>query len=322
MHQRNYKMDNLRFFLIFLVIMAHFMECFKGEWTSALYRIIYSFHMPAFLFLTGYFARFDRKKIALNLIYPYILFQILYRIFDALIYKEKDTFTIEFGTPYWLLWYLLVTIFCYLLIPFFDSKNKNSRYAIVIVSLVAALLAGYDNSIGYYSAFSRFFNFLPFFIVGYYTAHTEKKKCYPMWFIPILSVILILASYYIITTPDITKNVLYGSYSYEKAEYTPMLKGFLLITGFLWTGFLLLIVPNKKLPLLSTLGQHTLPVFLLHGFLVRLAKKYQIFSYSEGENLLFAAILSFAIICVFGNPWSAKWFGRIFTGKWTEKVIK
>ena len=92
-------MDNLRFLLIFLVLLGHFMELFKGDFTSAFYKIIYSFHMPAFLFLTGYFARFHRRKLVLGLIYPYILFQIFYRIFDGLIYNSKGTFTIEFGTP-------------------------------------------------------------------------------------------------------------------------------------------------------------------------------------------------------------------------------
>lgn len=321
MQKRDYKMDNIRFLLIFLVLMGHFMELFKGELTSDIYKLIYSFHMPAFLFLTGYFAHFDRKKIVLNLIYPYILFQILYRAFDALIYKEKDTFTIEFGTPYWLLWYLLVTIFCYLLIPLVDSRNKSSRITIVVISILLSLLAGYDSSIGYYGSLSRFFSFLPFFLAGYYAAHTEKKKKYPAWLALVLGVILIVAGYYMINTPEITKNVLYGSYSYEKAKYHPMIKAALLITGFAWIAFLLLTVPNKKIPFLSVLGQHTFSVFLLHGFLVRLANKHKLFCYTEPENLLYAVILSLAIICLFGNPWSAKWFQRIFTGKWIDTLL-
>lgn len=321
MRQRDYKMDNLRFLLIFLVLMGHFMELFKGELTSDFYKIIYSFHMPAFLFLTGFFARFDRRKIVFHLIYPYILFQILYRIFDALIYKEKGTFTIEFGTPYWLLWYLLVTIFCYLLLPLFDSKNKNSRIAFVIASFLLAILTGYDTSLGYYGSLSRFFSFLPFFLIGYYAAHMEKKKKYPVWITLLLEIFLILACCYVINTPEITKNVLYGSYSYEKAKYNPIIKTSLILIGFAWIAFLLLIIPNKKIPFVSVLGQHTISVFLLHGFFIRLAKKHNIFCYTEAENLLFAVILSVAIICLFGNPWSAKWFQRIFTGQWIDKLL-
>ena len=108
----------------------------------------------------------------------------------------------------------------------------------------------------------------------------------------------------------------------KKASYTFLIKLFLMLIGFVWISFLLFIVPNKKVPLLSALGQHTLPVFLLHGFLVKLAGKYKIFRYSESENLILALIFSVAIICIFGNPWSAKWFQRIFTGKWIDNINK
>lgn len=298
------------------------MELFKGEFISAFYKIIYSFHMPAFLFLTGFFARFDRKKIVWNLLYPYILFQILYQAFDALILMETDSLTIQFSTPYWLLWYLLVTIFCYLLLPFFDSKNKSSRITFIVISLILAILAGYDSSIGYYGSLSRFFSFLPFFLVGYYAAHTGHKTKYPVWLVLLIGVFLILASYYIVETPKITKHVLYGSYSYEKAQYHPIIKISLLWIGFAWITLLLLITPNRRIPFLSVLGQHTLSVFLLHGFLVRLAKKHQIFCYTEAQNLLLAVILSIMIICLLGNPWIAKWFQRIFTGQWIDTLLQ
>ena len=322
MHERDYKMDNLRFLLIFLVILGHFMELFKGDFTSAFYKIIYSFHMPAFLFLTGYFARFHRRKLVLGLIYPYILFQIFYRIFDGLIYNSKGTFTIEFGTPYWILWYLLVTIFYYLLLPLIDTKNRNHKITIVITSIVLSLLAGFDSSLGYYGSLARFFSFLPFFITGYYTAHAKTNTKYPVWLFFALGIILIIASHYIITAPEITKKVLYGSYSYKKAQYHAGIKLFLIFLGFVWTTFLLLIMPNKRIPFLSVLGQNTLSVFLLHGFLVRLAKKHQLFCYSEGENILVSAILSLSIIALLGNPWSAKWFHRLFTGSWINHLQK
>ena len=321
MRQRDYKMDNLRFLLIFLVLIGHFMELFKGTFTSSFYKIIYSFHMPAFLFLTGYFARFHRRKIITGLIYPYILFQIIYQIFDALIYKGKDTFAITFSTPYWLLWYLLVTIFYYLLLPFVDTKNRITQITIVITSIVVSILAGFDSSLGYYGSLARFFSFLPFFITGFYISKAEKKKKCPIWFVFILGFLLVISSHYIITAPEISKNVLYGAYSYEKAHYHAGIKLFLLLVGFAWTIFLLVAIPRKKIAFLSVLGQNTLSVFLLHGFFVRLAKKHKLFCYSEGENILLATILSLSIIALFGNPWSARLFHKIFTGSWINHLF-
>lgn len=321
LRQRDYKMDNLRLLFIFLVLLGHFMELIKGDFTSALYKIIYSFHMPAFLFLTGYFARFHRRKIVFGLIYPYILFQILYRIFDALIYKGKDTFTIEFGTPYWLLWYLLVTIFYYLLIPLLNTQNRTSQITIFIASIVLCILAGFDTSIGYYGSLARFFSFLPFFIAGFYIAQSKTILQFPTWFIFVLGIILVVASHYVITTPEITKNVLYGAYSYEKAQYNAGIKLFLLFLGFAWIAFLLHVIPRKKIPFISVLGQNTLAIFLLHGFIVRLAKKYQLFCFTELENVIYAVFFSIIIIFIFGNPWSAKCFQWLFTGQWIKTLL-
>lgn len=328
MRQRDYKMDNIRFLLIFCVLLGHFIELFQGDFASALYKIIYSFHMPAFLFLTGFFARFDRRKIVLNLIYPYILFQILYQLFDTFVIKGEEGIAIKFGTPYWLLWYLLVTIFCYLLLPLFDGIQPTSGIVMALLSLALAILAGLDTSLGYYASLARFFSFLPFFIIGHYTAHlwkkqeTPKKPQHSVWLIAVLGLFLVFACVYIIKNPEITRKVLYASYSYEKADYEPVVKLFLIVVSFAWIAFLLLVMPSKRIPFVSVLGQHTLSVFLLHGFFAKLAMKNEIFCYSEAQNLLLAFTLSVVLLCLLGNPWTAKWFGRLFTGEWINKLWK
>lgn len=308
--QRNYKMDNIRFLLIFLVILGHFIELFQGDFSLALYKIIYSFHMPAFLFLTGFFARFHSRKIIFNLVCPYILFQILYRAFDAFIIQGKDSFSLNFTTPYWLLWYLLTVICYYLLIPLIDCENKRSRKLILGLAIAISLLAGFDSSIGRYGSLSRSFTFLPFFLAGYYLSKTKNKLPTNRLILPVSGMIAILCSFYIVNCPAITKNVLYGSYSYEKAGYDPLIKIILLVCGFAWVIFLLCAIPDKKIPFVSLFGRNTLSVFLLHGFIVRLAKKHGIFSFSETGNILLAIVLSLIMICLFGNPWVARLFHK------------
>ncbi len=308
--QRNYKMDNIRFLLIFLVILGHFIELFQGEFSLALYKIIYSFHMPAFLFLTGFFARFKPRKIFFNLICPYILFQTLYRAFDAFIIHGKNSFTLNFTTPYWILWYLLTVICYYLLIPLIDTENVRSRQIILGLAIAISLLAGYDSSTGYYGSLSRSFTFLPFFLAGFYLSKTKKMPQKNRLTLPLSGLFALLCSFYIINNNDITKQVLYGSYSYEKAGYHPLIKAILLICGFAWIVFLLSAVPNKRIPFISLFGQNTLPIFLLHGFLIKLAQKYEVFTFSGIQNLLLAFALSLVIICLFGNPWIAKLFHK------------
>lgn len=319
MTQRSYKMDNIRFLLIFLVVFAHFMELFSGKFTLSLYKIIYSFHMPAFLFLTGYFARFDRKKIISDLLYPYILFQIIYLAFDALIIQEKTAVTLQFVKPYWLLWYLLTAFCYYLIIPMIDSNNLKDRILILGICVAISLLAGFDTSIGYYGSLARTFSFLPFFVVGYYFSHQNTTILKPQWLLP-CSVLLILATLKLITnSPLITKKILYGSYSYEQAGYNPLIKALLLLIGFAWITFLLSTIPDKKLPIISTLGQNTLATFLLHGFIVKLVKKYNFFIYTEMQNLLSALLLTIIILCILGNSPSSRIFHKLFTGNWIFK---
>ena len=308
--QRNYKMDNIRFLLIFLVILGHFIELFQGEFSLALYKIIYSFHMPAFLFLTGFFARFKPRKIFFNLICPYILFQTLYRAFDAFIIHGKDSFTLNFTTPYWILWYLLTVICYYLLIPLIDTENVRSRKIILGLAIAISLLAGYDSSIGYYGSLSRSFTFLPFFLAGFYLSKTKKMPQKNHLTLPLSGLLALLCSFYIMNNSGITKQVLYGSYSYEKAGYNPLIKAIILVCGFAWIIFLLSAVPEKKIPFVSLLGQNTLSIFLLHGFVVKLANEYDIFAFSETGNLLLAITLSLVIILLLGNPWVALLFRR------------
>ena len=113
---RNYRFDNIKCILIILVVLGHFLELPKDSATAdAVYRVIYLFHMPAFIFVSGYFAKFNPKKIVRSLIIPYIIMQTIYLAFHSLFILEEKTFTLQFTKPYWILWYLMAMVFYYLL---------------------------------------------------------------------------------------------------------------------------------------------------------------------------------------------------------------
>ena len=186
----------------------------------------------------------------------------------------------------------------------------RSRKIILGLAIAISLLAGYDSSIGYYGSLSRSFTFLPFFLAGFYLSKTKKMPQKNHLTLPLSGLLALLCSFYIMNNSGITKQVLYGSYSYEKAGYNPLIKAILLVCGFAWIIFLLSAVPEKKIPFVSLLGQNTLSIFLLHGFVVKLANEYDIFAFSETGNLLLAITLSLVIILLLGNPWVALLFRR------------
>lgn len=53
---RDYTLDGLKFLLICLVVLGHFIQGarYNNEITTAIYSVIYNFHMPLFVLLSGY----------------------------------------------------------------------------------------------------------------------------------------------------------------------------------------------------------------------------------------------------------------------------
>ena len=77
---RDYYFDNLKFILIFLVVLGHYCGSYLESWLMlGIYNFIYSFHMPLFIFISGYFSRniaYQRIKDINNLLIPYFYIQL------------------------------------------------------------------------------------------------------------------------------------------------------------------------------------------------------------------------------------------------------
>lgn len=314
--QRRPGYDNLRGFLILCVVLGHVLEiCPPFQHKELLYRVIYSFHMGAFLFLFGRFARFDPKRILRGYLLPYVLFQILYILFlrHCLDLERKMQFT----TPYWILWYLLACVFYQLLIPFFGVGSPRRHLAYLIGSVVLALLAGYDTTVSYYATVSRFFVYLPWFLLGYYSRQYEaqlrpyfSRRGYLL--LAGCALVVVFSIFYL-HEADFPRDALYGSYPYEKKGYGLPDRLMFLLTGLAWLGLLWKLFTgllDRQIPLLTTLGQNTLPVFLLHGFVIKVIPKH----YPWVQQLPgFVLWLPAMLLLLFGNPLVGTAFRAIFT---------
>ena len=75
--EREYQYDNMKFILILLVVFGHLLEYIRGDISENIYRI-YTFHMPVFVFISGYFAKFKKKKIIFQLLLPYLVLLTIY----------------------------------------------------------------------------------------------------------------------------------------------------------------------------------------------------------------------------------------------------
>ncbi|MGN0396609.1 MAG: acyltransferase family protein [Candidatus Fimimorpha sp.] len=329
MKNRCYKFDNIRCILIILVVFGHCLELIQGEWANGIYCIIYSFHMPMFIFISGYFARYNRRKIAASFIYPYFVFQIIYQIFDWLVISQKPGFHLQFTYPYWLLWYLFVLILYYLLIPFFQTERICTAWKIVVGSVCLSLLVGFENMIEYYFSLSKFFTFLPYFLMGYYIGNhkilkemIESGRIYSKILMCVSAGVVGICCLYVLWNPIVTPFVLHGGNTYSRANYGPLTKGSLVIVAVVWIIFFLLIpCLNRKIRFMTSIGQHTISIFLMHGFFVKLLRKYMTFAFSQAGNIALAAIFTVLITIMFGNRYVAALLRPLWDGNWIINTV-
>ena len=315
--QRDCGFDNVRALLIFLVVFCHLCESFCDRDKDAVYLIIYGFHIPCFLFVSGYFARFDAKKVAKHILLPYAVFQVLYTWFDCTVVKPSKDFVLQFTYPYWIMWYLLTLFFFYLLIPLLETKNRWAAVGVLALLTAISLHIGTDSLAGYTVSLSRTLVFLPCFFFGYYAGTTFAPgfvgglRRWRWILLPILLAGIVLYCLYLLKN-GVTSKLLYGSYAYEKAEATPWLRLLVLAGSMAWMFLLLALSPTRRIPVWTAIGQRTMPIFLLHGFVQRLLIKARFFHYTELKNYLLALGLTCAILLVFSHKPVHKLFCLLF----------
>ncbi len=299
---RNYQMDNIKCLLIFSVVFGHMLELFMGKSgpDRALYLVIYSFHMPLFAFVSGAFAGFDPVRIKNRMIYPYLVFQTFYILFANHVLGTE--ISLQYTTPYWLLWYLFATVAWNLALPLVEADSTGKKLTFLGAAFAAAVLIGFDNKAGYYLSFSRIVEFFPFFLMGYYSRDLKESARRRIGvvqshrlkiFLAVGCMLFISLAVGVISAneDDIRSLWLYGSSSYEKADYGWQLRTLCMAVATGWLGFFITVVPVRRIPLLSNIGANTMTIYLLHGFVIRFLKMKKIFRLT-GHPMLLAFLLT------------------------------
>lgn len=322
---REYKYDNIRFVLIALVVLGHLIEISNGiPHRLLLYKFIYTFHMPAFIFLSGLMSSFHRERIVFKLLVPYIVMQCAYTLF--LNWLTDSNTEISFTTPYWILWYILALTVYTCLIPVYSTGSARGAFSILSFSIVLALLAGYDNSIGYYLSLSRIIVFQPFFLLGFYCRKfhwlDKVRQLADLPFsVSMLSACAVFMIFWLyLYQSGVPDPVFSGSQPYSALGYGLRVRAAITAAAFS-AIFLLMGVSEKyldlKIPIMTTLGQNTLGIFLFHGFVVQLLHYKPFVSV---DSVLSLILLDFGILLVFGNPVFNKLVDLVLCGGWLRKT--
>ena len=145
---RNYFLDNYKALLILLVVMGHFIEpCHTNNPVlESLKWIIFSFHMPAFIFISGFFSKraMSLEKLIQKLVIPYFVYELLYYfLYVFVIHKETGLYL---NRPKFSLWYLMALFFWRIITPYFQKIPGN-----MAIAFTAGLLIGYTQLGNFFS---------------------------------------------------------------------------------------------------------------------------------------------------------------------------
>ncbi|MGO2174886.1 MAG: acyltransferase family protein, partial [Staphylococcus equorum] len=192
--KRDYFFDNARAVLIFLVVFGHLLQPYNeaSTYLSSLYLTIYSFHMPAFLFISGYFAKKAGEagyleKVSKKLLIPYIIFFGFFSLYYYLTGKE-DSVQFDPFDPVFALWFLLTLFFFHVILVIVKDYKP---YFVLPIAIIFSLFAGYSDNIDNYLSFSRTIMFFPIFYLGYLFTSKHTQILRNKKFVPIAIIVLV-----------------------------------------------------------------------------------------------------------------------------------
>lgn len=272
---RDFLFDNYKAFLMIMVIVGHFIQLSYKEHMIlyVLKYFIYAFHMPAFVFVSGYFSKKDAPltKTIQKVFIPYLAFQLIYCVYyDAM--GLNVSWVIDF--PKFSLWYLLALSIWKAVTPYL----RKIPY-IFWISLVVSLVFGCFDIEGEWISISRIFVFYPYFLAGMFLNGKQMEKLRTL---PCKVVGLGGMAAYIFFAATHAKDVGFRlNYFYGKASYAGLGLGALegvrvrLIAyaiGFFMT-YAVIALMTKKETVFSKIGGKTLSIYLFHGLLLKFLER-------------------------------------------------
>lgn len=272
---RDYFFDNYKALLIVLVVVGHFIEpCYHNNAVlEGMKWFIFSFHMPAFVFISGYFSRKPASfgKLVQKLVIPYFIYELLY-YFLYIFIIHKDT-GLYFNRPKFSLWYIMALFFWRMITPYLTRLKGH-----MFLAVLTGLLVG-TTELGNFFSIPRILVFFPFFLAGY---HFKRE-----WFETIREnvgkLLLLLTgilagglTFVSVFHIHMTPKIFYGRYSYLDMETSDPAGIIVRLTcygiSFLAIFLISVCIPRTR-KRYSLLGQRTMPIYLFHGLVYSILKE-------------------------------------------------
>ncbi|MFH8972669.1 acyltransferase family protein [Streptomyces sp. NPDC017890] len=270
--QRDAFFDNAKYLAIVLVGVGHaWGQILDGNRTvETLYRVLYTFHMPAFIIISGYFSRsFDLspkrvKRLITGVAVPYVVFEVAYALHRR--FSEDPANDISLLDPTYLLWFLCALFVWRLTTPIW----RTVRWPLPIALGIAAL-ASVTPTIGNDLNMQRVLQFLPCFVLGL-VLRPEHFQLVRRRSVRILSVPVVAAAVVIgwWSVPRMETGWFYRNAAVQDSGAPwwsgPVLTLALFGCSLVLTACFFAWVPGRRM-WFTALGAGTIYGYLLHGFL-------------------------------------------------------
>ncbi|MFJ7179557.1 acyltransferase family protein [Streptomyces massasporeus] len=278
--QRDAFFDNAKYLAIALVAMGHAWEPLKGDSRTleAAYQLVYAFHMPAFIIISGYFSRsFDMrpdrlKRLITGVAVPYIIFETAYPLFKRVIDNDPHQ-EISLLDPWYLTWFLVALFVWRLTTPIWNLVRWPLPLALGL-----AMVATVTPEIGDDLDLQRVLQFLPFFVLGLVMKpehfHMVRTRAVRIASVPVFAAALAFSWW---AVPRMNTAWFYHRDAAQELG-APWWTGPVMVLAMFGCSLVLTAcffawVPRRHM-WFTALGAGTLYGYLLHGFLVK-AGDYQ-----------------------------------------------
>ncbi len=264
---RDAVLDNARALLIVLVVVGHLLQSVPGASANVVGQWIYSFHMAAFVAVTGHLSRSytgdarQAGRLVTTLAVPYLLFQTIHAALDVLVLGRP--FRLDVVTPSWTLWFLVALLAWRLLTPVLRALRHPWAVAVAL-----SLLAPLDDALGPELSAARIVGMLPFYVAGMAltrdTLHRWRARV-PAWWGVVVLVGALLACW--VLDDQVRASMFFMNTSYadrhDSAALALMVRALALGAGLVGTAAVLVVVPART-RWFTRWGRYSLYVYLLH----------------------------------------------------------
>lgn len=295
---------------MFLVVFGHLIEIHRDEYYE-LFNFIYSFHMPLFIFISGYLAKRMKVSKIINLILLYLIFQTL---FNWVLHLTGDYSHLQFtyGEPHFHLWYIVSLGFWYGMAFLINKFHLTSgqKWSVYLALFAVAFMSRwymeniesfvqifYDNFSSRTLSLQRTLTFMPFFFLGFFMNQQTLQKAYNNLKKPKVKVSLFLVTVFLgflffqEVNQDHFKSILKGAsqsdtYNEEAGFFIYAVKTTIHYSLAFWLCFLTLNVLSNKPNVLSRWGDRSLSIFLFHPICVFILRQKEFMDEWEPDTQL------------------------------------